>query len=149
MSMEPSEHQEDQESERLSNSWRDVGEQVQSLFASIADAFRVAWSEERKPEQEGESAKRLEDDLRASADRLERVFKRVAAETEEERSAAFKTTREASGRSLGEAKIVAARGLRTLNQQLDELAKTLERERASRDEEPPINPEDDPQADHP
>jgi hypothetical protein len=36
---------------------------------------------------------------------------------------------------MGEARILAARGLRTLNEQLDELAKTLERDRANRGSE--------------
>ncbi|HVX30406.1 MAG TPA: hypothetical protein VHA53_08010, partial [Nitrolancea sp.] len=128
-----------------SDSWRDVGTQLQELVSRIAESFRTAWSEERSTATEqGESeetARRLEDELRDASDRLERVFKRVAAETEQERSATLKTTRAASSRALGEAREIAARGLRTLNEQLDQLAKNLEREQADRDkkddEQPP------------
>ena len=120
--------------DRLTDSWREVGGQLQSLVSRLADAFREAWSEERKPEVFGPN-ENIEEELRASADRMERVFKRVASETESERAAAMKSTREASDRTLGEFRVAAARGLRALNEQLDDLAKSLERERNRRDKE--------------
>jgi hypothetical protein len=150
MSTDPTTNGVDPESEPRSDSWREVGEQIQGLVSRIAEAFRSAWSEERssKPEQD-DTAQKLEDELRASADRLERVFKRVAAETEAERSATMKTTRAASSKAMGEARVVAARGLRTLNEQLDQLAKTLERERANREHEQNANHENDAPSDQP
>ncbi len=147
MSIEPVNNGEHHETPP-SDSWREVGTQIQELVTRIASSFRTAWSEERssttdQPDNE-ETARRIEDDLRESADRLERVFRRVATETEQERSAAFKTTRAAGSRSMGDARDVAARGLRTLNEQLDQLAKNLEREQADRekkdDEQPPSSP---------
>ncbi len=124
--------------ERLTDSWREVGGQIQELVSRIADVFREAWSEERQTGQDEES-KKLEDELRTSADRVERVFKRVASETEEERAAAMKSTRKASDQTLSEIRVAAARGLRALNEQLDDLAKTLERERAAREKEQSAN----------
>lgn len=124
--------------ERLTESWREVGGQIQELVSRIADVFREAWSEERQTEQVEES-KKLEDELRSSADRMERVFKRVATETEQERAAALKSTRKASDHTLSEIRIAAAKGLRALNEQLDDLAKTLERERAAREKEQSAN----------
>lgn len=147
MSIEPTSNGE-QQGPPPSDSWREVGTQLQELVSRISASFRTAWSEERsatpdQPENE-ETARRLEDDLRDSADRLERVFRRVASETEQERSATLKTTRAASSRSLGDARDIAARGLRTLNEQLDQLAKNLEREQADRekkdDNQPPSSP---------
>lgn len=138
MSIEPTSNGE-QQGPPPSDSWREVGTQIQELVTRIAESFRTAWSEERttRPDQSEseETARRLEDDLRESADRLERVFRRVAAETEQERSATLKTTRAASSRSMGDARDIAARGLRTLNEQLDQLAKNLEREQADRDKD--------------
>ncbi|HEX3721422.1 MAG TPA: hypothetical protein VHV31_01445 [Nitrolancea sp.] len=135
MSTDPSFNGEDPQSQSPSDSWREVGEQIHGLVSRIAEAFRGAWAEERSSEPtQHDVGERLEDDLRATADRLERVFKRVAAETEEERSATVKTTRAASSKAVGEARVVAARGLRALNEQLDQLAKTLERERADREQ---------------
>ncbi len=129
---------EEPQQERLTESWREVGGQIQELVSRIADVFRVAWSEERKVETEDESQK-LEDELRASADRMERVFKRVATETEEERASAMKSTRKASDQTMGEIRVAAAKGLRALNEQLDGLAKTLERERAAREQDQSSN----------
>ena len=144
MSTDPTTNGEDPQSEPRIDSWREVGEQIQGLVSRIAEAFRGAWTEERSSEPEqNDTAQRLEDELRASADRLERVFKRVAAETEEERSATLKTTRAASSKAMGEARVMAARGLRTLNEQLDQLAKTLERERANREHEQDVDHEND------
>jgi hypothetical protein len=147
MSIEPVSNGE-QQNPPPSDSWREVGTQIQELVSRIAESFRTAWSEERSTTSEqtesDEAARRLEDDLRESADRLERVFRRVASETEQERSAAFKSTRAASSRSMGDARDIAARGLRTLNEQLDQLAKNLERERADGekkdDDQPPSSP---------
>ena len=138
MSIEPSTNNNNEDqgsgSGSKSDSWREVGEQIQGLVTRIAESFRSAWAEERSSTpDDDDTARKLEDDLRASADRLERVFKRVATETEEERSATFKTTREASSRAMGDARVLAARGLRSLNDQLDQLAKNLERERAERE----------------
>ena len=125
---------EEPESEPLTESWREVGGQIQGLISRIADVFREAWSEERRFDNIVKS-ERIEDELRTSADRMERVFKRVASETESDRAAAMKSTRQAGDRTLGEMKIAAARGLRALNEQLDDLAKSLERERRQRDQE--------------
>ena len=150
MSTDPTTNGEDPQPEARGDSWREVGEQIQGLVSRIAEAFRSAWAEERSSEPaQNDTAQRLEDDLRASADRLERVFKRVAAETEDERSATMKTTRAASSKAMGEARVVAARGLRTLNEQLDQLAKTLERERANREHDQNADHENDSPSDQP
>lgn len=138
MSTEHHSNGEERRQEHLSASWREVGDQVQGLVTRIANVFRTAWSEERDVSQ-GESQK-FDEELRSSADRMERVFKRVAAETEQERAEAMKSTRKASDQTLAEIRIVAARGLRALNEQLDELAKTLERERAAREKEQMYEP---------
>jgi hypothetical protein len=150
MSTDPTTNGKDPESQPTSESWREVGEQIQGLVSRIAEAFRGAWAEERSsaPEQD-DRAQKLEDELRSSADRMERVFKRVAAETEEERSATLKTTRAASSKAVGEARVMAARGLRTLNEQLDQLAKTLERERANHEHGQNVDHEDDIPSDQP
>ncbi len=122
--------------ERLSESWREVGDQIQGLVSRIADVFRVAWTEERSSEETAdEESRRFDEDLRSSAERMERIFRRVASDTEEERAATMKSTRKASDQTLSEMRVVAARGLRALNEQLDDLAKTLERERAAREHE--------------
>jgi hypothetical protein len=147
MSIEPTNNGEQHEPPP-SDSWREVGTQLQELVSRISASFRTAWSEERsatpdQPENEA-TARRLEDDLRESADRLERDYWRVASEPERERSATLKTTRAASSRSMGDARDIAARGLRSLNEQLDQLAKNLEREQADRDKkddnQPPSTP---------
>ncbi len=142
-----SEHQHnggEPEPEPLSESWREVGEQLQGLVSRVADVFRQAWSEERQFDHLVRSD-RLEDELRISADRVDRVFRRVAAATESERSEAMETTRQAGERTLGEIKVVAAKGLRALNEQLDDLAKSLEQERARRraQEQPEHTPDGD------
>ncbi len=129
--------------EPLAESWREVGDQIQGLVSRIANVFRDVWSEERTEEPTfgaETTGERFEDELRSSADRMERVFRRVAAETEEERSKAMKSTREASERTLSEIRVVAARGLRALNEQLDDLAKTLDQERAAREKEQMYEP---------
>jgi hypothetical protein len=131
MSTEHHSNGEEPQQERLTESWREVGEQIQGLVSRIADAFREAWSDERQPGPIPTSQK-FDEELRASADRMERVFKRVASETEDERAAAMKSTRKASDQTFGEIRVAAARGLRALNEQIDELAKTLDRERAAR-----------------
>ncbi len=115
--------------EPLSESWREVGGQLQGLVTRIAGVFRQAWSEERQFDDIVRS-ERAEDELRLSADRMDRVFRRVAAATEADRAATMETTRQASERTLGEIKIVAAKGLRALNEQLDDLARSLEQDRA-------------------
>ncbi len=122
--------------ERLSESWREVGDQIQGLVSRIAGVFRVAWTEERSSDEPSdEESRRFDEDLRSSAERMERIFRRVASDTEEERAATMKSTRKASDQTLSEMRVVAARGLRALNEQLDDLAKTLERERAAREHE--------------
>lgn len=113
--------------ESLSDSWKEVGEQLKELGSQLASTFRIAWSEEKQSEQE-ETVRNLQNDLRAAADRLERVVKRVADETEEERSATAKATREASDRSLSEARVASISALKSLNNQLQHLLDRLERE---------------------
>lgn len=125
----------------LAESWREVGEQLQELGTRLAAAFRAAWSAERSAEQE-ETVRDLRDDLRAAADRLDRIMKRMAAETEPQRSAALRATRDASERSLGEARSAAVTALRSLNRQLDALAARLERERE--EQQPKALPEQRP-----
>ncbi|HUY99606.1 MAG TPA: hypothetical protein VMU89_04605, partial [Thermomicrobiaceae bacterium] len=71
----------------------------------------------------------LRDDLRAAADRLDRVMRRVAEETEGPRTSAFKVTREVSERSVAEARVTAISALRSLNRQLEVLVDRLEQER--------------------
>jgi hypothetical protein len=111
---------------RLADSWQEVGQQISDLFEKVSAAFRAAWSEERQHEGE-QTARSLQNDLRATADRLERVMKRVAQETEEERAATLGTTRNVSERTVAEARTAAIGGLRTLNQQLEQLLGRLDR----------------------
>lgn len=111
----------------LGASWREVSEQLQELGAKLATAFRTAWTEERSAEQE-EAARTLQDNLREAADKLERVVKRVATETEPERQAAVEATRGASEQVWAEARSVIVSGLRTLNRQIDALVERMERE---------------------
>jgi hypothetical protein len=72
--------------------------------------------------------RRLRDDLRAAADRIDTVARQVSSETAAERASTLKATREASQKSLDEARILTASTLRKLNKQLDHLAQRLERE---------------------
>jgi len=112
----------------LAESWREVGEQVRELGNRLALAFRASWSAERSADQE-ETVRNLRDDLRAAADRLDRVMRRVAEETEGPRTSAFKATREVSERSVAEARVTAISALRSLNRQLEVLVDRLEQER--------------------
>lgn len=112
----------------LAESWREVGEQLRELGNRLAAAFRVSWSEERSADQE-EAVRNLRDDLRTAADRLDRVMRRVAEQTEGPRTSAFHATREASERSVAEARVAAINALRGLNRQLEVLAERLEHER--------------------
>ncbi|MBX6722936.1 MAG: hypothetical protein IRY92_06850 [Dactylosporangium sp.] len=116
-----------EEGRSLTESWREVGEQLRELANRLAMAFRAAWGSERGAEEE-ETVRNLRDDLRDAADRLDRVLRRVAAETEEHRTRAAQVTREASERSLSEARVAAVQALRTLNRQLDTLVQRLEQE---------------------
>ena len=109
--------------ERLANSWREVGDQVQDLFGRIANAFRQSWSEEQPISRPGGI-----EDLRGAADRLERVVRQVADQTEQEREAAKEATRQASGRSMEEARSAAISGLRILNTQITRLLRSMEQE---------------------
>lgn len=107
----------------LIDSWREVGDLLRELGNRLAAAFRVAWSEERGAEQpqasaEADTVSRLRDELRVTADRLDRVARRVAGETTQERSAAFQATRKASEESLTELGNVTVEALRNLNRQL-------------------------------
>lgn len=138
MSGEHHSNGEEPRQERLSESWSEVGGQIQDLVSRLADVFREAWTDERKFQQ-FQSSMGIEDELRSSADRIGRVFRRVASETEDEWSATMKSTRKASDQTFNEVRVVAARGLRALNEQLDELAKTLDRERSSHEDQPNSN----------
>lgn len=115
------------EGRSLSEAWREVGEQLRELANRLAMAFRAAWGSERGAEEEA-AVRNLRDDLRDAADRLDRVLRRVAEETEEQRTRAAQVTREASERSLAEARVAALQALRTLNRQLDTLVQRLEQE---------------------
>jgi uncharacterized coiled-coil protein SlyX len=115
----------------LGDAWREVGEQVQQLGAKLAAALRQSWAATTKEEDEEheETMRRLRDDLRAAADRVENVLGQVKEQTTEERAAAMKATRKASSMSLDEARVLTASTLRKLNEQLDRLAERLEKER--------------------
>lgn len=132
---------------RLAESWQEIGRQVSELFEKISAAFRVAWTEERHGSTAAqEEARGLQADLRAAADRIERVMKRVATETEEERAATLEATRGVSERTVSEARTAAISGLKSLNQQLDQLVKRLDQqpgERTAPPTEPPPPPAHD------
>ena len=112
----------------LADAWREVGEQLRELGNRLAQAFRVSWSAERSADQE-EAVRNLRDDLRSAADRLDRVMRRVAEQTEAPRTSAFRATRAASERSVAEAREAAISSLRGLNRQLELLADRLEEQR--------------------
>lgn len=134
----------------LAEAWREVAEQLRVLGMRLATAFRAAWQSESKTEaqaEEEQAVRDLGDDLRALADRLDRVIKRVAGETEEERAQAARVARDASERSLSEARVAAVQAMHALSRQLGTFAERLEqREGAARDasagdepaEQPPI-----------
>lgn len=129
----------------LAETWREVGEQLRELGTRLANAFRAAWGEERDP-AEDEAVRKLRDDLREAADRLDRALRRVATETEPHRARAVRVTREASERTLAEARVAAVQALRTLNRQLEELVTRLEQgaERAPEGERPAASSEQPP-----
>ena len=129
----------------LAESWREVGEQLREFGNRLAVALRASWSAERSADHE-ETVRNLRDDLRTAADRLDRVMRRVAEETEGPRTSAFKATREASERSVAEARTTAISALRSLNRQLEDLAERLEQERQRSDGESGsgANPPDQP-----
>jgi hypothetical protein len=125
---------------RLAESWQEIGRQVSELFEKISAAFRVAWTEERHGSTAAqEEARGLQADLRAAADRVERVMKRVATETEQERGATLEATRGVSERTVSEARTAAISGLKSLNQQLDQLVKRLDQQPGERTA-PPTEP---------
>ena len=115
------------DTEKLAESWKDVGEHIQHLFTSIATTFRQAWSQEQPV---GETPRGVQD-VRASLDRLERVMKRVAENTEPQRAKTVEATREASERAVQEARTATASGLRTLSEQLQQLVQRLEQQNRS------------------
>ena len=112
------------DTEKLAESWKDVGDHIQHLFTSIATTFRQAWSQEQP---EGETQRGVQD-VRASLDRLERVMKRVAENTEPQRAKTLEATREASERAVQEARSATASGLKTLSDQLQQLVQRLEQQ---------------------
>ena len=119
---------------RLADSWREVGEQLQEFGARFASAFRTGWAEESQQSAEGQvSGERPESEeeavrnLNAVADRLDRVLKRAASETESQRAAAMRATRGASERLLSETREGAIVALQALTRQLEALATRLER----------------------
>ncbi len=119
---------------KLAESWREVGEQLQEFGARFASAFRTGWSEETQQAAEGQTAgERAESEeeavrnLNAVADRLDRVLKRAASETESQRAAAMRATRGASERLLSETREAAIVALQVLTRQLESLTARLER----------------------
>jgi uncharacterized coiled-coil protein SlyX len=113
------------------DAWREVGEQVQQLGSKLAAALRESWAATTKADdaEHEETMRRLRDDLRAAADRVEHVLGEVKTETAAERARAYEATRKASAISLDEARALTASTLRKLNEQLDKLAERLEKER--------------------
>ena len=110
----------------LGNAWRDVGEQFQQLGTKLADAIREGWRSRSSDEESEAAMRRLRDDLRAAADRVDSVIRQAKDETAEERRATFEATRKAGSQSLDEARVLTASTLRKLNQQLDRLVQRLE-----------------------
>ena len=121
---------------KLADSWREVGEQLQEFGAKFASAFRTGWSEESQQAAEGqpsvgrpESEEEAVRNLNAVSDRLDRVLKRAATETESQRAAAMRATRGASERLLSETREAAIVALQVLTRQLESLTTRLERVR--------------------
>ena len=114
----------------LGNAWREVGEQFQQLGSKLADALRKSWRSTADAQESEATMRKLRDDLRAAADRVDRVIHQVKEETIDERTATMRATRRASEQSLEETRVLTAATLRKLNKQLDLLAKRLEREDA-------------------
>ncbi len=119
---------------KLTESWREVGEQLQEFGARFASAFRTGWSEETQQAAEGQSASERPEseeeavrNLNAVSDRLDRVLKRAATETESQRAAAMRATRGASERLLSETREAAIVALQVLTRQLESLTARLER----------------------
>lgn len=110
----------------LGDAWREVGEQFQQLGGKLADALRRSWSATEDDPESREKMRRLSDDLRAAADRVDRVIDQVGEETRDERASTLRATRRASEQSLEEARVLTAATLRKLNKQLDHLVKRLE-----------------------
>lgn len=134
---------------KLTESWREVGEQLQEFGARFASAFRTGWSEESQQPAEGqpagerpESEEEAVRNLNAVADRLDRVLKRAAVETESQRAAAMRATRGASERVLSETREAAIVALQVLTRQLESLTARLERvkqeEEAAKTEPTPL-----------
>jgi hypothetical protein len=124
---------------RLAESWREVGEQLQEFGAKFASAFRSGWAQESQASEE-EAVRNLRDDLRSVADRLDRVMKRAASETEPQRAAAARATRGASERLLAETRDAAIVALQALTRQLEGLTGRLERAQREREEQAASEP---------
>ena len=118
--------------EQVAESLKEVGNQLQDLFSSIASAFRSAWNREQPTDEE----RRGVQDVRASFDRLERVMKQVAEQTPPQRREALEATRGASERAMSEARTATVSGLRLLNEQIQALIQRLEQETGSQPETP-------------
>lgn len=133
---------------KLAESWREVGEQLQEFGARFASAFRTGWTEETQQAAEGQTAgERPESEeeavrnLNAVVERLDRVLKRAASETESQRAAAMRATRGASERLLSETRDAAIVALQVLTRQLESLTNRLER---AQQEEGAVNTEPTP-----
>jgi predicted nucleic acid-binding Zn-ribbon protein len=112
----------------LAKAWREVGEQFQQLGSKLADALRRSWATSGEQPESEETMRRLRDDLRATADRIDQAIRQAKDETTGERESTMRATREASEKSLEEARSLTASTLRKLNTQLERLAERLERE---------------------
>jgi hypothetical protein len=112
----------------LGEAWREVGEQFQQLGSRLADAIRKGWQSGAQEQESEESMRRLRDDLRAAADRVDGAIKQAKDETSEERRSTYAATRKASEQSLDEARVLTASTLRKLNEQLERLARRLEKD---------------------
>jgi hypothetical protein len=112
----------------LGDAWREVGEQFQQLGSKLADAIRRGWQSSAANEESEETMRRLRDDLRAAADRVDSAIKQAREDTTEERQATYRATRKAGEQSLDEARVLTASTLRKLNEQLDKLVQRLEKQ---------------------
>lgn len=142
---------------KLADSWREVGEQLQEFGARFASAFRTGWSEESQQTAEGqttierpESEEEAVRKLNAVAERLDRVLKRAATETESQRATAMRVTRDASERLLSEGREAAIVALQVLTRQLESLTNRLEHirqeEEGANTEPAPLPPGEPPAA---
>ncbi len=115
----------------IADAWREVGVELENLGSRLAQAIQRSWAATGSKQESRETMRRLGDDLRAAADRVDQVIEEAGTDTREQRETAMRATRIASEQSLEEARMLTAATLRKLNKQLDYLVIKLERDRCN------------------